>query len=87
LPDTPSGDAEIVEAELRGSDFVLLSAGPLFKFNPSVSFLVPCGSDGEVDRLSQLPAIPGRELMPIGSYPFAERYDWLDIAALRRAAH
>jgi len=77
LADTPGGDAEIVEAEFRGSEFILLSAGPFFKFNPSISFLVPCGSAGEVDRLHGKLGIPGSELMPLGSYPFAERYVWL----------
>jgi len=77
LSETPGGDAEIVEADLRGSEFVLLSAGPAFQFNPSISFLVPCGSVEEVDLIHERLGIPGRELMQLGSYPFAERYVWL----------
>ena len=40
LHDTPSGDSEIVSFELAGQSFMAISAGPLFKFNPSVSFFV-----------------------------------------------
>ncbi|MFY3790145.1 VOC family protein [Ureibacillus sp. MALMAid1270] len=35
LHDTPSGDAGIVAFELWGQEFMSISAGPYFKFNPS----------------------------------------------------
>ena len=38
LTDTPSGDCDVVSFELAGQPFMAISAGPLFKFNPSVSF-------------------------------------------------
>ncbi len=37
---TPSGDCDVVEFEVRGQPFMAISAGPLFKFNPSTSFIV-----------------------------------------------
>ena len=40
LHGTPSGSVGIVSFELAGQSFVAISAGPLFKFNPSVSFHV-----------------------------------------------
>src|SRR5687767_4729869 len=40
LHDTPSGDCDVVWFELWGQEFAAISAGPLFKFNPSVSFMV-----------------------------------------------
>src|SRR5690606_18169701 len=40
LRDTPSGDCDIVSFELGGQSFMAISAGPLFKFNPSMSFIV-----------------------------------------------
>src|SRR4249919_797588 len=40
LHDTPSGDCEVVSFEIWGQKFMAISAGPLFKFNPSVSFFV-----------------------------------------------
>ena len=38
--DTPSGDTDIVSFTLAGQPFMAISAGPLFKFNPSISFIV-----------------------------------------------
>ena len=51
LHNTPSGDTDIVTVELLGQEFTLISAGPLFKFNPSVSFLVACSTKEETDTL------------------------------------
>jgi predicted 3-demethylubiquinone-9 3-methyltransferase (glyoxalase superfamily) len=44
LHDTPSGSVDTVTFELLGREFQAISAGPLFKFNPSVSFAVTCGT-------------------------------------------
>ena len=38
--DTPSGDCDIVGFQVMGYDFMAISAGPLFKINPSISFHV-----------------------------------------------
>jgi predicted 3-demethylubiquinone-9 3-methyltransferase (glyoxalase superfamily) len=40
LHDTPSGDCDVVSFELSGQPFMAINAGPLFKFNPSVSFIL-----------------------------------------------
>src|SRR5688572_10101488 len=40
IRDTPSGDCDVVSFELWDQKFMSISAGPLFKFNPSVSFIV-----------------------------------------------
>ena len=40
IHDTPSGDCDVVSFELWGYSFMAISAGPLFTFNPSVSFMV-----------------------------------------------
>src|SRR5690606_16105506 len=40
LHDTPSGDCDVVSFDLHGQPFMAISAGPMFKFNPSVSFIV-----------------------------------------------
>ena len=51
LDDTPSGSVDIVTFELLGRDFQAISAGPLFKFNPSVSFMVNIDPSREKDAL------------------------------------
>lgn len=49
ITDTPSGDCDVVEFELCGQTFQAISAGPLFKFNESVSFVVRCEDQAEID--------------------------------------
>jgi predicted 3-demethylubiquinone-9 3-methyltransferase (glyoxalase superfamily) len=49
IHDTPSGDCDIVSFELNGQPFMAISAGPLFKFNESISFVIPCETQKEID--------------------------------------
>lgn len=77
LRGTPSGDTDVVSIELFGQEFTLISAGPFFKFNPSVSFLVACRSKEEVDAYYNHLSAGGSVLMELGSYPFSERYAWI----------
>jgi predicted 3-demethylubiquinone-9 3-methyltransferase (glyoxalase superfamily) len=76
LDNTPSGSVDIVTIELAGQEFTLLSAGPLFKFTPAVSFLVACDTKEEVDKLWSELSRGGSTLMELGAYPFSERYGW-----------
>src|SRR5712692_3271798 len=77
LHNTPSGDCDIVSFELSRQTFMAISAGPLFKFNPSVSFFVCCETKEEVDALWKKFSESGSVLMELGKYPFSERYGWL----------
>jgi len=77
LHNTPSGTVDIVTIELLGQEFTLISAGPLFKFNPSISFLVACKTKDEVDLLWVKLSEGGTALMELGEYPFSERYGWI----------
>src|SRR5580693_2056131 len=78
LTDTPSGDCDLVSFELAGQPFMAISAGPLFKFNPSVSFHIRCETPQEVDAMWARLSPGGRILMPLDKYPFSERYGWLE---------
>ncbi len=55
-----------------------ISGGPLFKFNPSVSFQVKCRTKGDVDAIWEKLSQGGKILMPLGVYPFSERYGWVE---------
>lgn len=44
-----AGSVMTVEFELNGSPFVALNGGPLFKFNESVSFIINCKDQEEID--------------------------------------
>ncbi len=62
LSNTPSGTVDIVTIELLGQDFMLLSAGPLFKFNEAISFIVHCDTQEEIDYYwEKLSAVPEAE--------------------------
>jgi len=45
----PVGSVLTVEFEIESQKFVALNGGPLFKFNESISFVVNCDSQEEVD--------------------------------------
>lgn len=49
LENTPSGDAETVSFKLSGQRFMAISAGPLFKFNEAVSFVICCDTQDDID--------------------------------------
>jgi len=77
LYNTPTGTTDIVTIELMGQGFTLISAGPLFKFNSSISFLVACETKDEVDKLWEDLSERGTALMELGEYPFSKRYGWV----------
>lgn len=62
LENTPSGTVEIVTVELFGQQYQLMSAGPLFKFNEAISFVVNCETQEEIDYYRErLSADPNAE--------------------------
>ncbi len=62
LENTPSGTVEVVAIELFGQEFQLMSAGPLFKFNEAISFVVNCDNQEEIDYYwAKLSAVPEAE--------------------------
>ncbi len=67
LRDTPSGDCDVVSFELAGQPFMAISAGPLFKFNESISFMVYCETQEELDYYWE----------KLSADPDAEQCGWL----------
>ena len=47
----PKGSVMTIAFELEGQEFTALNGGPVFKFNESISFVVDCRSQQEVDDL------------------------------------
>ncbi len=80
---TPSGDCDILSFELWGHPFMSISAGPYFKINPSISFMVNFdpAQDAQVatriDEIWNKLAHGGKVLMPLAEYPFSKRYGWI----------
>ncbi len=83
LHDTPSGDCDVVAFTLHGQPFMAISAGPMFTFNPSVSFFVNFDPSREPDAAARLDRTwaalidGGQALMPLDAYPFSKRYGWV----------
>ncbi len=83
ITDTPSGDTEIVSFSLAGYEFMAISAGPLFTFNPSISFMVnfdparDAAARQNLDKLWERLSEGGTALMPLDEYPFSKRYGWI----------
>lgn len=83
ISDTPSGDVEVIAFQLLGQEFMSISAGPLFRINPSISFMVNFDPSQRTDAKSALDALwkklaaGGTALMPLDKYPFSERYGWI----------
>lgn len=83
LHETPSGDAETVSFRLGGQPFMAISAGPQFRFNPSISFMLNFDPSRDPKARENLDATwaalseGGKPLMPLDTYPFSPRYGWI----------
>ncbi len=84
LHDTPSGDADVVSFELAGFTFMSISAGPYFKINPALSFMVNFDPSKDSDAEARLDTLwgalseGGKVLMPLDTYPFSKKYGWVE---------
>lgn len=59
-----AGKVLTVEFEILGLQFIGINAGPLFRFNESVSFMIPCSNQEEIDYYwERLTADGGEESM------------------------
>ena len=72
------GNPMVVNFELNGTHIMGLNGGPMFKFNPSISLFVYCESLSETNLVWDKLIEGGKELIPIGTYPWSERYGWLE---------
>ena len=90
-PSGPAGSVEVVDFTVFGQPFLAINAGPLFQFNPSISFIVNYdplffGSNGskakdarrKLDEAWDKLSAGGKALIPIDKYPFSERYGWIE---------
>lgn len=68
--DTPM----VVNWELYGQKFMGLNGGPMFKTNPSISFLIICDDDNEIENLWKGLSEDGMVMMPLDKYDWSERY-------------
>jgi predicted 3-demethylubiquinone-9 3-methyltransferase (glyoxalase superfamily)/uncharacterized protein YndB with AHSA1/START domain len=63
---------------LAGQPFTALNGGPMFSFNPSISFYVVCEDESEIDTLWQKLSEGGKAMMPLNQYAWSEKYGWIE---------
>ncbi len=71
------GSVLVINFEIEGSHFMALNGGPMFKINPSVSFMVYCNNESEVRTLWQKLSDGGNAIMPLDKYPWSPLYGWI----------
>ena len=80
-PEHPGPEGQVVHARFHIGHTALMAMDSAveqpFSFTPSMSFFVTCDTAEEVDRLFGALADGGQVLMPLDSYPFAQRYAWV----------
>jgi predicted 3-demethylubiquinone-9 3-methyltransferase (glyoxalase superfamily) len=72
----PRGSVVTVEFEVAGQRFTALNGGPVFTLNPSISFFVHVDTAADAEHLYSALVAGGEALMPLGTYPWSERYGW-----------
>ena len=64
-----TGEVMVIRFEMRGQPFLALNGGPQFHFSESVSFVIECDTQEEIDRYW--------EVLSIGGDPEAQQCGWL----------
>lgn len=76
----PSGkkDQELsIAFSLCGQSFLALNGGPHYKINPSISFIINCKSEEEVDHFWDGLTPGAKIMMPLNKYSFSKKYGWV----------
>lgn len=83
LHGTPGSDTEALTFNLSGYDFMAISAGPYFKVNPAISFILNFDPSQDNQAAIHLKELwdklidGGKALMPLQEYPFSKQYGWV----------
>ena len=79
-----AGKPLTVLVEIDDFQLLLINAGPNYRPNPSLSFMVNFDPSRDPDARGRLDDVwaklsdGGRVLMPLGEYPFSARYGWVE---------
>lgn len=72
-----SSNPMVVQFKIGGIKVMGLNGGPTFNINPSISLFVNCKSAAELNNYWNTLIIGGKVIMPLDTYPWAEKYGWL----------
>jgi predicted 3-demethylubiquinone-9 3-methyltransferase (glyoxalase superfamily) len=76
----PEGSVRMARAVVAGCPIIANDSfvHHAFTFTPSISFMLTCTDEGEVDRLAAALADGGGVLMPVGNYGFSRKFAWVN---------
>lgn len=76
----PEGSVRMARAVIAGLPILANDSyvHHAFTFTPSISFMVMCADEPEIDRLASELADGGAVLMPLGSYGFSRKFAWVN---------
>lgn len=90
-PSGPAGSVEIAEFTVFDQPFIAINAGPHFRINPSISFMVNFDplffgaaetrdqdARNRIDEVWAKLSDGGKVMMPLDEYPFSKRYGWVE---------
>lgn len=73
----PDGKVFSTSFQLGGQKFSAFNAGPMFRFTPAVSLYVTLETLEQVNSAWARLSEGGNVMMPIDTYPWSERYGWV----------
>jgi predicted 3-demethylubiquinone-9 3-methyltransferase (glyoxalase superfamily) len=64
---------------LNGQEFMCIDSNTqhAFTFTPSMSLYVTCDTEEDVSKVFEKLSLEGSVLMPLGAYPFSEKFGWV----------
>jgi predicted 3-demethylubiquinone-9 3-methyltransferase (glyoxalase superfamily) len=80
-PDQPQFEGKVMSAvlEIKAQEFMFFDS-PVkhdFTFTPAISLFVKCETEAEIDRLFEGLSQDGIVFMPLGAYPFSQKFGWV----------
>lgn len=67
----------VMMIEVFGQKMMLLNGGPMFEKNASISFMILCETEEEVEKYWNKLSENGIVLMELGEYPWSKKYGWV----------
>jgi predicted 3-demethylubiquinone-9 3-methyltransferase (glyoxalase superfamily) len=61
----------------NGQTFLLMNGCAATQVNPAISFFIFCKNEAQVEQTWRGLSEGGNALMPLGSYPWSEKYGWV----------
>lgn len=66
----------VMSFKICGEKMMALNGGPMFSFNPSISFFIFCKTEDEINKIWKALSTDGKLLMPLNQYAWAKKYGW-----------